>query len=67
MGIVLAALGRENVVILKKGNLEIPYDAQGIIYIDFNDHVKETVPKLVDRVQCAGFALPSEMITKAAS
>lgn len=67
MGMVLAALGREYTVILKKGHLEIPSDAHGIIYIGFNDHVKETVPKLVHRLQNAGFALPPDAIAKAAS
>ena len=65
MGMVLAVLGGENVVILKKGHLEIPSDAQGIIYIGFNDHVKEVVPKLVHRLQSAGFALPADVIAKA--
>jgi predicted nucleotide-binding protein len=51
MGMVLAALGRQNVAILKKGHIETPSDAQGIIYLPFNDHVKETVPKLVDRLR----------------
>ena len=46
-----------NVVILKKGHLEIPSDANGIIYIGFNNHVRETVPQLVNRLQNAGFAL----------
>jgi predicted nucleotide-binding protein len=64
---VLAALGRQNVAILKKGHIETPSDAQGIIYLPFNDHVKETVPKLVDRLRNAGFTLEPDAITKAAS
>jgi len=67
MGMVLAALGRQNVAILKKGHIETPSDAQGIIYLPFNDHVKETVPKLVDRLRNAGFTLEPDAITKAAS
>ncbi len=67
MGMVLAALGRSNVAILRKGHLETPSDAQGVIYLPFNDHVKETVPKLVDRLRHAGFTLEADAITKAAS
>lgn len=46
MGMLITALGRPNVAILKKGHLEIPSDANGILYIGFNDHVKETVTRL---------------------
>lgn len=67
MGMVLAALGRPNVAILKKGYMETPSDADGIIYLGFNDHVKEIVPKLVDRLRKAGFTLDPDAITKAAS
>lgn len=67
MGMLIAALGRPNVAILKKGHLEVPSDAQGIVYLPFNDHVKETVPKLVDRLRAAGFELEPEQITKASA
>jgi predicted nucleotide-binding protein len=67
MGMMLAALGRQNVAILKKGHIETPSDAQGIIYLSFNEHVKETVPRLVDRLRNAGFTLEPAAITKAAS
>jgi predicted nucleotide-binding protein len=59
-------LGRRNVVILKKGHLEQPSDVNGIIYLSFNDHVKETVPKLVDRLRDAGFDLDPKDIAKPA-
>ena len=65
MGMVLAALRRPNVVILKKGHLEIPSDVHGIIYIGFNDHVKETIPKLVERLNEAGFNLDTTAISRA--
>lgn len=67
MGMLIAAVGRPNVAILKKQHLEVPSDAQGILYIPFNDHVKETVPKLVDRLRNAGFVLSPESITRASS
>lgn len=67
MGMLIAALGRPNVAILKRGHLEVPSDAQGILYIAFNDHVKETVPKLVDRLRHSGFDLDAASITRASS
>lgn len=67
MGMLVSALGRKNVAILKKQHLEIPSDAQGILYIPFNDHVKEAVPKLVDRLRASGFILNPEAITRASS
>lgn len=67
MGMLISAIGRGNVAILKKGHLEVPSDAQGILYIPFNDHVKETVPKLTDRLRAAGFVLNPENITRASS
>lgn len=67
MGMLISALGRKNVAILKKQHLEVPSDAQGILYTAFNDHVKEVVPKLVDRLRTAGFVLNPEAITRASS
>ncbi len=67
MGMLISAVGRPNVAILKKGHIEVPSDAQGILYIPFNDHVKETVPKLADRLRAAGFVLNPEAITRASS
>jgi len=67
MGMLISAIGRKNVAILKKGHLEVPSDAQGILYIPFNDHVKEVVPKLADRLRSAGFLINPESITKASS
>jgi len=67
MGMLIAALGRPNVAILKKGHIEIPSDASGIIYIPFNDHVRETVPRLVDRLRAAGFELDPDCITRASA
>ncbi|MDO1509311.1 MULTISPECIES: nucleotide-binding protein [unclassified Neisseria] len=67
MGMLLSSIGRRNVAILQKGYLETPSDAQGILYIPFNKHVKETVPKLADRLQASGFELDAAAISKASS
>lgn len=39
----------------------------GVITIPFNDHVKEAVPKLVQRLQEAGFNLDAKAIGAAQS
>lgn len=67
MGMLVAAIGRSRVAILKKGHLEVPSDANGILYLPFNDHVRETVPRLADRLRDAGFVLNPQKITLASS
>jgi len=67
MGMILAALGRQKMVILKKGALEMPSDAAGILYIEFNDHVREIVPKLAQRLQGAGFKIDPRKIAAASA
>lgn len=67
LGMLIASLGRSRVAILAKGHLEHPSDANGIIYIPFNDHVKETVPRLSERLREAGFNLEPGAIAHAAT
>ena len=67
MGMLISSLRRKNVAILKKGHLEVPSDADGILYIGFNDHVKETVPRLAERLNHAGFKIDAQAIAKAAA
>ena len=57
MGMLLASLTRRRCAILTKGYVELPSNMGGIITIPFNDHVREAVPKLVQRLQDAGFKL----------
>ena len=65
MGMLFAAFGRSRVAILKKGHVVVPSDAVNIIHLPFNDHVKETVPKLCDRLREAGFELSTDAVTSA--
>ena len=67
LGMLISAIGRPNIAILKKGHLEEPSDAKGVLYIAFNDHVKETVPKLTNRLREAGFVLSPDAIANASS
>jgi predicted nucleotide-binding protein len=57
MGMLLASLTRQRCAILQKGFVELPSNMGGVITIPFNEHVRETVPKLVQRLQDAGFKL----------
>ena len=67
MGMLIAAFGRARVAILKKGHVEVPSDARGIIYLPFNSHVKETTAKLCQRLEEAGFEFSSSAIAKASA
>lgn len=65
MGMLMASLTRRRCAILTKGYVELPSNMGGVITIPFNDHVKETVPKLVQRLQEAGFNLNPKAIGEA--
>ncbi|MEZ0612001.1 TIR domain-containing protein [Fibrella sp. WM1] len=67
MGMVMASIGRDRMIILKKGALELPTDTAGIQYHEFNDHVREIVPKLVQRLQQLGFEIDPAKIAHASS
>jgi predicted nucleotide-binding protein len=57
MGMLLASLTRKRCAILQKGYVDLPSNMGGVITIPFNEHVREAVPKLVQRLQEAGFRL----------
>jgi len=65
-GMVLASLGRKRMVLLKKGTLEMPTDVSGIIYLEFNEHVKEVAVKLATRIKGAGIDIDEALIHNAA-
>ena len=67
LGMLISAIGRPYIAILKKGHLEVPSDADGVLHIPFNDHVKETVPKLTNRLREAGFVLNPDAVANASS
>ncbi len=64
LGMVLASLGRERTALLKKGALELPTDVSGIIYLEFNEHVKEVGTKLARRMQNAGININADLIPR---
>ncbi|MBZ0258008.1 nucleotide-binding protein [bacterium] len=55
LGMFLAKLGRKRVAILHKGNVELPSDINGLIYLPFNDRVDEIKDRLGAELQNAGF------------
>jgi len=65
-GMLLSSLTRERMAIVVKGHVEIPSDLQGIIRFGYNDHVREIVPKLCQRLKEAGFDLSPNQIASAA-
>ena len=65
MGMLIAAFGRSKVAILKGGDVVMPSDADGIIYIPFEAHVKEAVRKLCERLNEAGFELSADAVLEA--
>lgn len=66
MGMVFASLGRERMVILKKGALEMPSDVGGILYLEFNEHVKEIAVRLATRMKSAGITIDDTLVHTAA-
>ena len=67
MGMLISSIGRKNMAILVKGHLEKPSDADGILYIPFNNHVKEVVPRLANRLKESCFVLSPDKITHVSS
>ena len=66
-GMVMASLGRKNMVILKKGNLEIPSDMDGILRLEFNTRVQEVVAKLAQGMSDAGIPVDLSKVGEASS
>ena len=54
-------------VLLKKGALEMPTDVSGIIYLEFNEHVKEIAVKLATRMKSAGIEINDALIHSVAT
>ena len=67
LGMLIAALGRKRVAVLKTGDLELPSDIAGVLYLEFKSHVREVVPRLCQRLNGAGFDLDPTAISKAAT
>jgi predicted nucleotide-binding protein len=64
-GMLLSALGRKRVAVLRKEGTDIPSDVNGVIYIPFLNRVRECVPKLVERMVECDFEFDVRDIAKA--
>lgn len=64
-GMLLASLTRERMALLVKGHLEMPSDLNGVLYLGFNDHIREVLPKLVTRLKEAGVAVDDRKLAEA--
>lgn len=64
-GMLLASLTRNRMALLVKGHLELPSDLNGVLYLGFNDHIREVLPKLVARLQEAGVPLDEKRLAEA--
>ncbi|WP_375675432.1 TIR domain-containing protein [Bartonella sp. CL100XZDX] len=65
MGMLAAALPLERIAILQKEGIEILSDVNGVYYLSFKEHVKETFPKLIKRLKEADFSFNTDTITHA--
>lgn len=65
LGILIGTVGRKNIIVLKKGHLELPSDINGLLYIEFNDSVKEKSNDLLSALRNKGFSLDPEDMLKA--
>jgi len=64
MGMLLSKLGRKHTIILVKGNVERPSDLDGIIYLQYENHIKEIFGKLCDRLEDMGVEIDHKKLTK---
>lgn len=60
MGMLMAKLGRDRVIILEKGDVKEPSDINGVFSLRFKDHVRETLPTLVKRLRVLGFGIDTD-------
>lgn len=63
LGMFLARAGRNSVAILYKGDIELPSDINGLLYIPFKEHVFEVKTKLASVLQKAGYEINIEALS----
>ncbi|WP_375672934.1 TIR domain-containing protein, partial [Bartonella sp. CL45QHWL] len=62
MGMLAATLPLERIAILQKEGIEMLSDVGGVYYLSFKEHVNETFPKLIKRLQKADFSFNTDTI-----
>ena len=63
MGMFLSKLGRNRVIMLHKGDLELPSDINGLIYLPYRSDVQEVKAKLAASLQKIGFSIDIEKLS----
>ena len=58
-GFFIGSLGRDRVCCLYKGDIELPSDMQGIVYIRFKESVNEIRDRIIEELDAAGYKIPS--------
>lgn len=56
-GYFTGKLGRDKVCCLHKGNVELPSDMHGIVYIPFKESVNEARDKIIKELKAAGYRI----------
>ena len=59
-GLCVGKLGRENVCPILKGEVEIPTDILGAVYIPFKDKISECKDKIRQELDATGYEIPEE-------
>jgi predicted nucleotide-binding protein len=57
LGMFLNKLGRKRVAILHRGNVELPSDINGLLYIPFEEGIDEIKERVAAELQEAGFKI----------
>ena len=57
LGYFMGLLGRDRVCCLYKGDLDLPSDIHGIVYISFKESVNEAGDKIVKELKAAGYEI----------
>lgn len=58
LGWFMAHLGRDRVIILSRGNVEIPSDLGGVLYLEFKRSVATVGPKILEHLRATGYEIP---------
>lgn len=66
-GMILSSLTRQRMALVVKGKLELPSDLQGVIRIEYKDHVSEVVARIVERLREAGFDIDADAMARASA
>ena len=64
LGMLMAAISRKNIAILKKGNIEVPSDLNGIFYYEYSSRIKEVAGQLCDCMIKSGIPIDPIKITR---